>query len=86
VSDDEDLDPVHLSAQLERMTSMLEITCQALEDQGLQDSIPDNAFDWWETLKTQRRIEAKRKAEVREELMLRAIAKLTPEELEALKG
>jgi hypothetical protein len=83
---DEELDAVHLSAQLERVSNILEITCRALEDQGLIDSLPDNAFDWWESFKDRRQAEAKKRDEVRKELMLRAIAKLTPEELEALKG
>ena len=82
---DEEVDAVQLSAQLERVSNILEITCSSLEEQGLLDSLPDNAFDWWESLKDRRKVEAKIKAEKRRELILRAMSKLTPEEIEALK-
>lgn len=82
---DEDLDPVTLSIQLERVSSILESTCSVLEDKGQLDLLPDNAYDWWESLKDGRVREAKRKAAAREELVRSAMEKLSPEELEALK-
>jgi len=84
--DDEELDPVHLSAQLERVQNLLEVTCASLEEQGHIDLLPDNAFDWWDALKDNRRRAAKRMQEQREELIARARDKLSPEEWEALKG
>lgn len=83
--DEEDLDPVTLSIQLERVSSILESTCLSLEDKGQLDLLPDNAYDWWESLKDGRNREAKLKAAAREELVKSAMEKLSPEELEALK-
>jgi len=84
--DEEDLDPVHLSAHLERVSNMLEITCQILEDKGQIELLPDNAFDWWESLKDNRATAARRMQEKREELIVSARDKLTPEEWEALRN
>jgi hypothetical protein len=86
LSDDEDLDPVHLSAQLERMSSMLESTCSSLEEKNNLDLLPDNAYDWWESLKDNRRQYAKEMADRREELIATAIGKLSPAELEAIRN
>lgn len=83
---EEDLDAVHLSAQLERMSNMLEVTCSSLEQSGNLRLLPDNAYDWWESLKDRRRREAKRLADKREELIARAKDKLSPEEWEALRN
>lgn len=83
--DEEDLDPVHLSAQLERVSNILEVTCASLEESGQLGLLPDNAFDWWDSLKDSRRSAAKRMQAKREELIARAKDKLSPEEWEALK-
>ena len=83
--DDEELDPVTLSIQLERVSNILEVTCKCLEDKGQLDMLPDNAYDWWESLKDSRAREIRRKAAAREELIKSAMEKLSPEELEALK-
>ena len=84
--DDEELDPVHLSAQLERVSNILEIVCSSLEESGNLRLLPDNAYDWWESLKDRRETEAKRLADKREELIARAKDKLSPDEWEALRN
>ena len=86
MNDDDELDPVHLSAQLERLSNILETICVSLEEQDHLDLLPDNAYDWWESLKDSRSREAKRKAAAREELIKSAMEKLSPEELEAIKN
>jgi len=86
MTDEEDMDPVHLSAQLERVSNILEVTCLSLEEQGQLNLLPDNAFDWWDSLKDSRRAAAKRMQAKREELIARAKDKLSTEEWEALKG
>ena len=85
IYDDEIDDPVQLSVMLNRVSSILEATCQSLEEQGNLDLLPDNAFDWWESLKDKRLREERRKAAAREELLKSAMEKLTAEELEALR-
>lgn len=81
----EELDAVHLSAIVERLEQLLESTCQSLEDQKKLDLLPDNAFDWWESLKQKRRAYAEKMAARRGDLLASARSKLTPEEWEALK-
>jgi len=80
------LDPVDLCAQLARVEGLLESTCQSLEDKQQLDLLPDNAYDWWESLKDKRAREARRQAREREELVKSAMEKLSPEELEAIKN
>lgn len=83
---DEDLDPISLSLQLDRVSGILETVCKTLQDRGELDNLPDNAYDWWETLKDRRQAKAIALAARREELIARAMDKLTPEELEAIKN
>jgi len=86
MNDDDELDPVHLSAQLERLSNILETICVSLEEQDHLDLLPDNAYDWWESLKENRKEAAQRMQEKRKELIARAKSKLSPEEWEALRG
>ena len=81
----EDLDPVQLSAQLERVESLLELTCNTLNDQEKLSLLPDSVYEWYEALLERRRAAHKRLQENRESLLASARSKLTPEEWEALK-
>jgi hypothetical protein len=83
---DEELDPVTLSIQLERVSNILESTCQCLEDKDKLDLLPDNAYDWWESLKSAREREIRKRAAAREDLVKSAMDKLSPEELDAIRN
>lgn len=81
----EELDPVHLSAQLERTENLLITTCQRMEEGGHLAMLPDNVFDWWESFKEKQKRAAVQARIERERLAASAREKLTPEEWEALR-